>query len=122
MALSSHSKYAKYLSVINTLREQFQAIGTSVEDVSECITTVTNMSKKLEHLNKELEEATGWRQKGKRKTLEEDTEKLTIDLGYVRSRYNPVTPPPMTMISTATISVLAIPLACCVIMPIKSNF
>ncbi len=77
MALSSHSLYAKYLSVINTLREQFQAIGTKVEDVSECITTATNLSKKLEHLHKELEEATGWRQKGKRKQLEDDMAKLT---------------------------------------------
>ncbi|MHA2403330.1 MAG: hypothetical protein ACXADH_10105, partial [Candidatus Kariarchaeaceae archaeon] len=77
MALSSHSKYGKYLSVISTLREQFQAVGTKVEEVLEPITVATNLYKNLEQLHKELEDATGWRQKGKRKQLEEDMDTQT---------------------------------------------
>ena len=60
------------MSLLNTLREQFQAIDTQAEDAFTCITEATKVYQLAEKTHKELEKATGWRQKGKRKKLEED--------------------------------------------------
>jgi hypothetical protein len=70
--LSAHLSYAKYLSLINTLREQFQAIDAQGKDAFEIITEITNLYQNVEHLDKELEEATGIFARGKRKDLQEE--------------------------------------------------
>ncbi|MFX1520250.1 MAG: hypothetical protein ACFFCD_10060 [Promethearchaeota archaeon] len=72
--MSVHFSYAKYLSLLNTLREQFQAIDAQGEDAFTCITEVTTLYQSLEKIDKELADTKGIFARGRRKQLEEELE------------------------------------------------
>ena len=73
------------MSLLNTLREQFQAIDAQGEDAFKCIPEVTTLFQEVEKVDKELADTKGIFARGKRHKLEEEFEEKS---SLLKDRFN----------------------------------